>query len=240
MQKEFSIGTTPVYNTYPDNGTRHPGIILIEEIWGLNDHIKEVADRFAKEGYVVLAPELLPSDLRTFLTPELQRDLFDPEKRDTVQPKLREAMQPIQQPAYAHTAITALKACIEYLYTDAHVSSVAAVGFCFGGTYAFHIAAQDARVHAAVPFYGQPPSTDEIPHIQGPILSFYGDQDTHLMQTLPELKEQMLLHHKTFEAIVYPGAGHAFFNDTNVRMYNASAAADAWQKTLVFLKQNLI
>src|ERR1700722_5039110 len=98
MKKELTINNVPVYHSYPDDGKKHPGLIVIEEIWGVNDHIKSVADRFAKEGFSVLSPELLPKDLLQMLTPELQSALFDPVKRDEVQPKLRAAMQPIMQP----------------------------------------------------------------------------------------------------------------------------------------------
>jgi carboxymethylenebutenolidase len=246
MQKEITIAGVPAYHSYPDDGQsggkKHPGLIVIEEIWGVTDHIKSVVDRFAAEGYSVLAPELLPKGLLETLTPELRRDLFDPEKRDEVQPKLRAAMQPIQQPEYAADAIAKLKACVDYLMADKGVDTtrgIAVVGFCFGGTYAFHLAANDARVRAAVPFYGHPPSAEEISNIACPVLAFYGDQDERLMESLPELKENMAKNNKSFDAIVYPGAGHAFFNDTNERMYRPETAQDAWKRTLEFLKKNL-
>jgi carboxymethylenebutenolidase len=116
---------------------------------------------------------------------------------------------------------------------------VGVTGFCFGGSYTFHLAAHDTRIKAAVPFYGQPPAPDEIPQITCPILAFYGDQDANLMQSLPQLKEDMARDNKQFEAVVYPGAGHAFFNDTNAYMYNPGFAKDAWEKTLAFLHKHL-
>ncbi len=248
MNKNILIGETPAYHTYPDGtggdtvAQKHPGLIVIEEIWGVADHIKSVADRFAAEGYSVLSPELLPKGLLEILTPQIQKDLFDPEKRDAVQPKLREAMQPIHQPEYARNAIATLKACVDYLAADENVDAthgIAVVGFCFGGTYAFHLAANDSRIRAAVPFYGQAPTPEEIPNINCPVLAFYGDQDAHLMETLPALRENMARDGKSFEAVVYPGAGHAFFNDTNARMYRAEAAGDAWKKTLAFLEKSI-
>ncbi len=240
MKKELIIGAASAYHSYPDNGRKHPGLILIEEIWGLNDHIKDVADRFAKEGYSVLAPELLPRELLGQLTPEFRSALFDPAKRDEVQPKMRAAMQPIMQPEYAKDTIAILKKCVDYLLVDGHVEGkVGVLGFCFGGSYSFHLAANDRRIRAAVAFYGQAPSADEIPYIDCPVLAFYGDQDINLMQSLPQLKASMKEHGRNFEAVVYPNAGHAFFNDTNTRMYNPSAAKDAWEKTLAFLKKHL-
>lgn len=243
MHKDITINGVPAYHTYPDGGQdgakKHPGLIVIEEIWGVTDHIKSVADRFAAEGYSVVSPELLPKGLLEILTPQLQKDMFDPEKRDAVQPKLREMMQPIHQPEYAQGAIATLKACVDYLMADKGVDAsrgIAVVGFCFGGTYSFHLAANDSRIRAAVPFYGQAPASEEILNIKCPILAFYGDQDAHLMETLPALKENMTKNGKTFEVVVYPGAGHAFFNDTNPRMYRADAAADAWKRALEFLR----
>ena len=240
MKKDLTINNASVYHSYPDDGKKHPGLILIEEIWGVNDHIKSVVDRFAAEVYSVLSPELLPEGLLAMLTPQLQKDLFDPEKRNDVQPKLRAAMQPIMQPEYAKGALETLKACVDYLLADSHMDgNIGVLGFCFGGTYSFHLAANDPRVKVAVPFYGQAPTEEEIPNIACPILAFYGDQDVNLMQSLPTLKENMKKSGKAFDPIVYPGVGHAFFNDTNTRAYNREAAGDAWGKTLAILKANL-
>jgi carboxymethylenebutenolidase len=174
------------------------------------------------------------------LTPQFQKDMFDPEKRNEAQPKLRAAMQPIMQPEYAKGALETLKASVDYLLADEHVNgNIGVLGFCFGGTYSFHLAAHDPRIKVAMPFYGQAPTEAEIPNIGCPILAFYGDQDANLMQSLPALKENMKKDGKAFEPVVYPGVGHAFFNDTNTRMYNAEAASDAWKKSLAFLKANL-
>jgi carboxymethylenebutenolidase len=240
MNKNQKIKNTNAYHSYPDDGGKHPGLILIEEIWGVNDHIKSVADRLAAEGYSVLAPELLPENWVKFVTPELQQDFFNPKKRDQIQPEVREAMGPIYQPEFANKAIEVLKSCVDFLLSHESVNGkVGVIGFCFGGTYSFHLSAHDARIKAAVPFYGQPPSDEEIPNIQCPILAFYGDQDERLMITLPKLKEDMKKAGKDFEAVVYSGTGHAFFNDTNSRTYNAEYAKEAWSKATLFLKKNL-
>ena len=74
MKKELTINGTSVYHSYPDDGQKHPGLIVIEEIWGVNAHIKNVADRFAAEGFSVLAPELLPEGLLAMITPQFQKD----------------------------------------------------------------------------------------------------------------------------------------------------------------------
>jgi carboxymethylenebutenolidase len=240
MKKDLTINNAPAYHSYPDDGKKHPGLVLIEEIWGVSDHIKSVVDRFAAEGYSVIAPELLPKGILEMLTPEFRRELFDPQKRNEAQPKMRAAMEPIRQPEYAKGAIATLRACVDYLNADTHVNgNIGVVGFCFGGTYSFQLAAHDARIKAAIPFYGQPPAEEEILNISGPVLAFYGDQDTNLMQSLSMLKDNMKKHKKSFEAVVYPGVGHAFFNDTNPHAYNREAATDAWNKSLAFLKTEL-
>ncbi len=240
MHKNITINNAQVYHSYQDDEKKRPALILIEEIWGLNDHIKNVADRFANEGYSVFAPELLPAGVLEALTPELQRGLFDPKTRSEIQPKMRAATTPLAQPEYAKNTIATLKACVDHALADKKVNGkIAVVGFCFGGTYSFHLAGNDERILAAVPFYGQPPSPETLASIHCPVLAFYGDQDSGLMPTLPKLKEDMAAQSKKFEAVVYQGAGHAFFNDTNTFAYRPEAAKDAWAKTLSFLQKSL-
>jgi len=114
--------------------------------------------------------------------------------------------------------------------------NVGVLGFCFGGTYAFALAASDKRVKATVPFYGHAPEPlDKVDKISCPILAFYGEQDTNLVDPLPELKDAMKKYDKNFDAVVYPNCGHAFFNDTNPGRYNKEAAQDSWKNLLHFL-----
>lgn len=220
------VGSVPAYYSAPDDDATRPGLILIEEIWGVNDHIKDMANRFAALGYRVLAPEILPEQVRDALTPDIQLGLFDPEKRNEMQPLVRAALSPIMQPAFAHQALATLSQCVDMLNADEHSNKkVAVLGFCFGGTFSYHLAAHESRLSAAVPFYGHPPQEEEVATIACPILAFYGERDTPLMDTLPA-------HGKEFDAMVYPDAGHAFMNDTNPFAYNKSAAQDAWARAL--------
>ena len=117
--------------------------------------------------------------------------------------------------------------------------TVGVIGFCFGGTYSLALAALDPRITAAVSFYGQPLPEGKASEVNCPILAFYGDQDKNLMDSLPGFKEAMQKNSKDFTAIVYPNAGHAFFNDTNPRLYDKKSAVDAWGKTVKFLKENM-
>lgn len=226
------------YLAYPEKTGPGMGIVLIHEVWGLTDHIKDMANRFASQGYVVLAPDLLAgTGIMEKITPELQKEIWDPATRDEAQKKMRAAMAPIQAPEFAGATVAKLKECVSTLLADKNVNGkVAVVGFCFGGTYSFALAVADHRIVAAVPFYGHAPEPmDPVKEITGPVLAFYGEKDERLMAQLPELKKKMQEYGKEFEAVVYPETGHAFMNDTNPRTYKKEAAADAWKKTLEFL-----
>lgn len=216
------------------------GLIVIHEIWGLVDHIKDIADRFAAEGYLVVAPDILSyAGISPEIGFEIQRLLHsaDERERSTAQPLLREKMAPAHAPGYGSWAVGALQQVVDYLSVQPGVESVAVTGFCFGGTYSFALAAADERIVAAVPFYGAPPQSTDYDGFECPVLAFYGGEDERLMLGLPEVVEQMEAAGVEFEAKVYEDAGHAFFNDTNHVTYRADAAADAWTRTLAFLEK---
>lgn len=207
-------------------------IIVIHEVWGLVDHIKNVADRFAEQGYVALAPNLLfEIDYSKVNIPELQVQLFDPKTRSEVQPKLRQLMTPMQDPAFGTKTVERLKDCFNYLYDlPESQKKVAVVGFCFGGTYSFALAVNEPRLKIAFPFYGhadQP--SNELANIKCPVRAFYGQNDENLIATLNDLKKRMSDASVDFQTRVYEGCGHAFFNDSNPRTYNKQAAEDSWK-----------
>jgi carboxymethylenebutenolidase len=223
-------------------GELRGALIVIHEIWGLVDHIKQVADRYAAEGYLVIAPDLL-SDAG--VTPEIGLELFDmmndpDEQRRTVnQPRLREAFAASRAPEFAAGAVAKLTAVVDALEKEPGVDGrIGVLGFCFGGSYSFSLAEKDARVRAAVPFYGSA-EPSEVANIRCPVLAFYGDQDSRLIDGLPELERAMTAAGVDFEAKVYPDAGHAFFNDTNPHAFDPAAAGDAWGRSLEFLRAHL-
>jgi carboxymethylenebutenolidase len=241
MGKMTTILDIPVYQVEP-TGDCKGGLLLIHEVWGLSDHIKDVADRFGREGYLVIAPNLLYElDIEQYLTPQMAKDLFNPEKRNETQPKLRELMTPIQTPEFAVTTLEKIETCFEWLHEESATNQkVAVAGYCFGGTYSYKLAVHEPKLRAAVPYYGHADySVEELSNITCPILAFYGEKDEGLIKALPSLEEKMHEARVDFTAEVYSGAGHAFFNDTNPYAYNEKAALDAWPKTLEFLAENM-
>lgn len=218
------------------------GLVVVHEVWGLVRHTKDVADRFAAEGYVAVAPDLLSGAGGVpDLSGELQEAAFDPQQRSNAQPRLRKHMAPMRSPEYGKHAVAALHVCFDHLEgVPGLAGRVAATGFCLGGTYTFSLAVAEPRLRAAVPFYGHAEFKDaELRAINCPVLAFYGEQDSALMEELPGLKHRMRAAGVDFEAVVYPGTGHAFFNDTNRYTYNAEAAEDSWRRTLAFLDRRL-
>lgn len=232
----------PAFLSSPSDTDSHPALILIHEVWGLTDHIKDITDRFSKEGFVVLAPDLLSeTGITEKVDQKIMAEIRDPSTRDEAQKKLRAALVPIQSPEFGKETIEKLKSCIDFLIQSEKVNGkVGVIGFCFGGTYCFALAAEDHRVLASVPFYGHAlEPLEKVKNISCPVLSFYGENDHNLVDPLPELEKAMEKYGKDFSFEVYKNTGHAFFNDTNPLTYNQNAAKDAWEKSLVFLKSNL-
>ncbi|HUC96032.1 MAG TPA: dienelactone hydrolase family protein [Candidatus Saccharimonadia bacterium] len=218
------------------------GLIVIHEVWGLVEHTKSIADRFAKEGFLVLAPSLLSElGITDKLAGDLQSKLFNPKTRSETQPKLRALMTPMQAPEFGQKTIGRVLECYRFLVDQKEINqNVGVTGFCFGGTYCYSLAVNQPNLKFAVPFYGHANfSADELSKIKCPILAFYGENDEGLMTELPDLKTQMKQAGVDFTAKVYKDCGHAFFNDTNSFAYNEAAATDAWKMTLAFMNNHI-
>jgi carboxymethylenebutenolidase len=230
----------PAYVARP-SGEVKGALIVIHEVWGLVNQMKGVADRFAAEGYLALAPEFLGElGITEKLAGELQSELFDPERRHKAQPKIRERMAPMQAPGFGEATLAGVQECFSYLAGQAGVNGrIGITGFCFGGSYSFSLAVHQPKLKLAIPFYGHADfSVEELKAITCPILAFYGENDERLMTALPELKTKMKEAGVDFRPQVYPNCGHAFFNETNPFAYNKAAAEDAWEKTLSFIAKN--
>jgi carboxymethylenebutenolidase len=239
---ELDGGAFTAYRSDPEGPVRG-AVIVIHEIWGLVDHIKDIADRFAAEGYIAIAPDLLTG---VGIPPEVGLQLIplmfetDDAKKSAAQPILRDKLAPLHAPEFGEWAVNALTTVVDYLADQPEVDgNIAVVGYCFGGTYSFALAAADPRVRAAVPFYGQPPEATEVAAIGCPVLALYGQHDPSLMSNLPAVTAAMADAGVDFRPHVYPDSGHAFFNNTNPVTYRADDASDAWERTLAFLGETL-
>lgn len=217
--KGVSVGG---YLSTPQGSGKYPAVIVIHENRGLNEHTRDVARRFAAEGFVALAPDLLSRKGGT-------ASMESPDKA-------REAITALP----AEDAITDLKAGLAYLDSHAKVKSgqLGSVGFCWGGARSFMLAAESERLRAAIVFYGSAPPLEKLASVRAPVLGLYGETDERITSRVPEVAEAMKKAGKSFDYKIYKGAGHAFFNDTGER-YNAEAAKDAWARTLAFLRTNL-
>jgi len=135
-----------------------------------------------------------------------------------------------------------LVAAVAYLGAQPFVRGdrIGAVGFCFGGNMSIRLACE-TDLAACVVFYGENPSPIErVKDIRGPVLGLYGAEDARINADLDELVKAMAEHRKDFEMRIYPGAGHAFFNDTNPSAYREAAARDAWDRVLRFYRRTLM
>jgi carboxymethylenebutenolidase len=212
--------TVEGYLAKPPSG-RGPGVIVIQEWWGLVDHIKDLTDRFAREGFVALAPDLYHGE-RT--------------KSPDQAGKLLMALN------IAETAKD-LRGAAAYLrsLSDVQSKKVAAVGFCMGGQLAlFAATAHPDVIDAAVDFYGIHPKVNpDVSKLSGPVLAHFGRRDKSVPESAANaLVERIEAAGKTVEAHFYD-ADHAFFNDTRPEVYDRKSADLAWQRTLKFLRSAL-
>ena len=249
------------YLALPAEGKgRRPAVIVIHEIFGVDGHMRDVARRFAAQGYVALAPNLFTGEIQSFLTPENIRYAFqafaqappdlrrDPSKFAAFtasQPPERrpilEAFGKVSNPAVQAGFAQDLLAVARYLRSLPEVdpARIGSVGFCFGGAMSARLATVDPDLKAAVIFYGQNPPLDDVPKIRASVLGLYGGEDVGITATVPQLADAMAKAGRSFAYQVYPGAKHAFFNDTRASNYDAASADDAWRRLLAFYASTL-
>ncbi|MGB6501601.1 MAG: dienelactone hydrolase family protein [Thermoplasmata archaeon] len=241
-------------------GAPRPAVIVIHEIFGPSDHMLDIGERFAREGYVAAVPNLFSGELEQILTPAnialamqsfsqappgLRRDpaklaefaASQPAERRPALEAFGRISTPPVQAGFAHD----LRAVADFLrrLPDVDPARLGAVGFCFGGAMAARLATVDPALRAAVIFYGQNPPLEDVPAIRAAVLGLYGGEDPGITDTVPLLAEAMRAADRRFTSHVYPGAKHAFFNDSRPANYQAEAAQDAWPRVLAFFRTEL-
>lgn len=200
-----------------------PAVVVIQEWWGLNDHIKDIAQRLAREGFVALAPDLY------------SRLGYQVTKDPSEAAKLMESLS-------SQAALRDLNAATKFLQQQPGVDPqrLGVIGFCMGGTFALMMATNNSTIKAAVPFYGKVPPIETLNYLLSPVLYHYGAKDGWVTkQEVDRLKEGLTKFGKPGEVHTYPEAGHAFFNDTRPDAYSAGDAKRAWERTLAFFAKYL-
>jgi carboxymethylenebutenolidase len=225
-------GPMPAHLCRPTSGGPYPGVIVIQEAFGLNGHIKDVAERIAREGYVTMAPDLF----YRFGSPIVPYEDI---------PKAIGYIQKLDD----GKVMTEVGAVIAHLKTlrDVRGDRIGITGFCMGGRVTFQAACHHAaEIKAAVSFYGGGIAAD-VPNaplnsadrIRCPILCLFGETDALIpLEQTQKVEDTLRRLGKTFEVKVYEGAGHGFF--CNERgSYHADSAKDAWEKTKVWFSNHL-
>jgi len=203
------------YQAKPKGNGPFPAIIVAHENRGLTDYIMDVTRRLAKAGYVALAVDQLSKQGGT-------AKVTDPAQI----PAALSAASPDELAGYYLSGIKYLQG-LPIVQRD----RLGMVGFCFGGGMTWLTATKSPDLKAAVPFYGPNPPLEAVPNIKAAVLGLYGGDDQRIDAGIPAIEDAMKKNNKTFEKMIYPGAGHAFHNDTG-RAYNPAAAEDAWKRML--------
>ena len=218
------------------------GVVVIHDVWGLSDHYRDLARRLAGDGFAALAVNLY---------------------RRTPEPKIIDPgawIRALSDPQ----VIADIQSAVDFLTVHPAVAGrrIGVVGFCMGGTYAIHAAAGCRGLSAAVPFYGMlshergllaPPPGERLDparkprspleaarDVRCPLLGCFGAEDPYIpTDDVARFDAQLDASGQPHEVIVYPGAGHAFVNDTRAEMYRPEAARDAWSRMLAWFQRYL-
>ena len=204
----------------PDDAGPHPAVIVIQEWWGLDGHIKSIADRFAREGFVALAPDLYHGQFAT--EPDEARKLVMNMNREQ--------------------ALKDLTGAVKYLKSLPQVTpkKVGCIGFCMGGSLTLALAAATPDVAAAAPFYaGFQPPAEELTKIEAEMFCAFGGDDAGIpLENVQKFEGALKSSSRNAVVKVYDGAPHSFFNDTR-DSYRRDAAKDAWERSLSLFQRVL-
>ncbi|HEX7587231.1 MAG TPA: dienelactone hydrolase family protein [Anaerolineae bacterium] len=219
---KFASGADMIsaYAAKPKGSGAYPIVLVCHENRGLTEHIKDVTRRVAKAGYFGVGVDLLSRQGGT----------------DQVGANAPGVLGTLSTQQFVDDFRAALSWAV--VQPNARKGKAGMVGFCFGGGVVWACVTQIAELGAGVPFYGANPPIEDVAKIQAAVLGIYGELDTRIDAGIPAIEAAMKQNNKTFEKIIYPNANHAFNNDTG-SSYNATAAKDAWAKTLAWFGKYL-
>jgi len=218
LNLETPNGATTAHVALPDDSNkRNMAVILIQEWWGINDHIRDLAGRYASEGYTCIAPDLYRGKITK-----------DPQEASKLMHDLA-----------IEDGMATIRRTIEEVGGKYGVEKIAITGYCMGGTFALRAACEVDTLAASAPFYGDIPDDETLSQMKVPTLFIAGARDQWINpEKVNELKEAAHKYNLPVEVISYD-ADHAFFNDTRPEVYNPEAAGDAWQRVLNFFGERL-
>lgn len=209
------------YEGYLSKTMDGPAIIVLQEWWGLVGHIKDVADRFAAEGFVALAPDLY-------------------EGESTVEP---EEAGKLMMALNIDKTERILKCAVDRLLSDASTvgTKVGVVGFCMGGQLSLFAAATNPQIGACVDYYGIHPNVrPPFEALNCPVLGFFAEHDDYASpEAVAQLSARLTAAGKAHDFKTYAGAHHAFFNSDRPEVHDPVAADDSWARMLTFFRQSL-
>jgi len=201
----------------------HPAIVVVHENRGLLPHFHDITRRYAREGYVALAIDALSR--------EGGADAF------TDPADMLAALRSIP----TDQVVADGNAAVSFLQDQSYVrrDRIGATGFCFGGSIVWLMAVSNPELRAAVPFYGSAPPLESVANLQVPVLGIYAGEDSRINAGVATLETALRSEDKEYKFVTYPGASHAFFNDTGSR-YHTQAAEGAWMEALDWFEDHLM
>jgi carboxymethylenebutenolidase len=210
-------GATTAHVALPEKPDAKAAVLLIQEWWGINDHIRDLASRYAAEGYVCVAPDLFRG--------KVTRDAQEASK--------------LMHDLAVEDGMATISAAIQEVPSKYGVKKLGITGYCMGGTFALRAACDFDTLAAAAVFYGDIPDENTLSRLKVPVLFFAGVRDQWINpEKVDGLKKAARKYNLPIEVVTYD-ADHAFFNDTRPEVYNPEAAADAWRKVLAFFDARL-
>jgi carboxymethylenebutenolidase len=231
VQLNTSDGKMEAYVAQPKAGGTYPGVVVIQEAFGVNSHIKKVAERIAAEGYVAIAPDIFHREAERIIP-------------YSEMPKAIATMQRVVD----NKAMEDVGAAIAHLKSQSNVKSgsIGVIGFCMGGRLTYLAAAHHNKdVKCAVPFYGggismgNPSPLSRTGEIKCPMYLFFGAKDPLIpLDQVNQIKAELAAKKVPFQMEIYPEPGHGFFCDDRGGYHEASAK-DAWEKTKAFFAKHL-
>lgn len=217
LEFDTANGATTAYIALPDDATGSPAVLVIQEYWGLNDHIKDIANRYADEGFIAIAPDLYRGKLA----------------------KTSEEAGKLMNELVLEDGLDTIKTALDAANEKYGVNHFGITGYCMGGTYALRAACEVPGFSAAAAFYGDTPEEEVLAKLKIPVVFISGKKDKWINpEKVAQLEEAADKHELPIDSIKYE-ADHAFFNDTRPEVYDEAAATDAWAKVIGFFRDNL-